>query len=152
MLARGPHGYADMNISVNITDMNTMFFSWIISMNISVLLKFYGYEYGYAPNIHGYRRYLGSSLPSIQNLSLRKEKIQKKRGDKGPKETRGDFITCNIQHTQFGKHLLFSDLVLIDIASSQSSINLMPLTGPSRTPRSKSLQLGYLNNAAFYTI
>jgi hypothetical protein len=60
---RGPHGYADMNISMNITDMNTMFFSRIISMNISVLLKFHGYEYGYAPNIHGYRRYLGSSLP-----------------------------------------------------------------------------------------
>jgi hypothetical protein len=42
---RGPHGYADMN---------TMFFSWVISMNIPVLLKFHGYEYGYAPNIHEY--------------------------------------------------------------------------------------------------
>ena len=55
---RGPHGYADMNISMdismNITYMSTMFFSWIISMNISVLLKFHGYEYGYAPNIHEY--------------------------------------------------------------------------------------------------
>jgi hypothetical protein len=56
---RGPHGYADMNISsmdisMNITDMNTIFSSWIISMNISVLLKFHGYEYGYAPNIHEY--------------------------------------------------------------------------------------------------
>jgi hypothetical protein len=57
-LIKGPHGYADMNISMdismNITDMNTMFFSWIISMDISVLSKFHGYEYGYAPNIHEY--------------------------------------------------------------------------------------------------
>jgi len=38
---RSPHGYADMNISMDIfmnltdiTDMNTIIFSWIISMNI----------------------------------------------------------------------------------------------------------------------
>jgi len=55
---RGPHGYADMNISMdifmNLTDMNTIIFSWIISADVSVLLKFHEYEYGYALNIHEY--------------------------------------------------------------------------------------------------
>jgi len=55
---RGPHGYADMNIfmdiSMNLTDMNTIIFSWIISVDISVLLKFHEYGYGYAPKIHEY--------------------------------------------------------------------------------------------------
>jgi hypothetical protein len=52
---RGPHGYAAyaMNISImNLTDMNTIIFLWIISADISMLLKFYEYEYGYALNIH----------------------------------------------------------------------------------------------------
>ena len=50
-------------------------------MNISVLLKFRGYEYGqYVPNTHEWISY-----GSIQELSLRKEKIQKKRGERGKK-------------------------------------------------------------------
>ena len=36
-----------MDISADLTDMNTGIFSWIISANISVLLKFHEYEYGY---------------------------------------------------------------------------------------------------------
>jgi hypothetical protein len=40
--SRGPHGYADMNTTI---------FSWIISADISMLLKFHEYEYGYALNI-----------------------------------------------------------------------------------------------------
>jgi hypothetical protein len=35
------HGYEDVC-------MNTKFFSWIISTDISMLLKIYGYEYEYA--------------------------------------------------------------------------------------------------------
>jgi hypothetical protein len=34
--------------------MNTIIFSWIISADISMLLKFHEYEFGYALNIHGY--------------------------------------------------------------------------------------------------
>ena len=52
--SRSPHGYADMNISMdifmNLTDMDTIIFSWIIS----VLLEFHEYEYGYALDIHEY--------------------------------------------------------------------------------------------------
>jgi len=43
-----------MDIFMDLTDMNTGFLSWIISADISVLSKFHGYEYGYAPNIHEY--------------------------------------------------------------------------------------------------
>jgi hypothetical protein len=50
-VGRGPNGYPDMNISM---DMNTIIFSWIISADISVLLKFHEYEYRFALNIHGY--------------------------------------------------------------------------------------------------
>ena len=39
---------------MNLTDMNTIIFSWIISVDISVLLKFHEYGYGYAPKIHEY--------------------------------------------------------------------------------------------------
>jgi hypothetical protein len=60
-------------------------------------------------------RYLGSSLQAtVAYKSYRRgKKIFKREGE--TKETRGNFIICNIQHTQFGKHLLFSDLVLIYI-------------------------------------
>ena len=69
------------------------------------------YEYGYAPDIEG--RCLGSS---IQKLSPGKEKIQKKRGNKGDSGELYNIQYIGIQHTQFGKHLLlFSDLVLINI-------------------------------------
>ena len=43
-----------MDIFMNLTDMNTIIFSWIISADISVLLEFHEYEYGYALNIHEY--------------------------------------------------------------------------------------------------
>ena len=52
-IRRGPHGYADMNISMdismNITDMNTMFSSWIISMDMNTDMP------PISMNIHGYR-------------------------------------------------------------------------------------------------
>ena len=43
-----------IDIFMNLMDMNTIIFSWIISADISMLLKFYEYEYGYALNIHEY--------------------------------------------------------------------------------------------------
>ena len=59
-LRRALHGYADMDISVDIsadlTDTDTGFFSWIISMDISEALRFHGYGYGYGYHIHGYPR------------------------------------------------------------------------------------------------
>jgi hypothetical protein len=49
----------------------------------------------------------------------------------------GNFITCNIQHTQFVKHSLFSDLVLIDIVIelSQSSIKSYASARPLQPPQ-----------------
>jgi len=43
-----------MDIFINLTDMNTIIFPWVISADISVLLEFHEYEYGYALNIHEY--------------------------------------------------------------------------------------------------
>ena len=53
-IARAPHGYAD--ISADLTDTDTGFFSWIIFMDISEALRFHGYGYGYGYHIHGYPR------------------------------------------------------------------------------------------------
>jgi hypothetical protein len=49
----------------------------------------------------------------------------------------GNFITCNIQHTQFVKHFLFSELVLIDIViePSQSSIKSYASARPLQPPQ-----------------
>ena len=110
--ARGPHGYADMNITDMIMD------------NI--------YESIRAPEISWIWIRIRPQYPWLfMDIACYETGKWQRR------LAWGNFITCNIQHTQFVKHSLFSDLVLIDIVIelSQSSIKSYASARPLQPPQ-----------------